>query len=80
MNGYPLGRLFDVLNRCVDFLIKGLFVIADAVQIGASARYALRNPTGFRYLLVTHAAQRQLRCVEGKSILTVNSCSRTKGN
>ena len=58
LNSYPLGRLLDVLNHCVEFLQKNLSVVADAVQIGAKARYALDNPTGFLDVLVTHAAQR----------------------
>jgi len=67
-----LGRFLDVLNRLVDFLLKRLATVADAVQVRTRAGYTLDHPTSFLNALVTQSVQRQLRCMEGNSVATVS--------
>ena len=72
LRGLPfLGRLLDVLNRLVEFLLEFLVIVADAVQVRTRTGYTLDHPAGFLNVLVTQPVQRQLRCMEGNSVATV---------
>ena len=50
----PLGRLFDVLNRSVEFLLELFFVVIDGVQVSTSAHHIVNNKTGLLDVLLIH--------------------------
>ena len=79
LTGTGIAELRKTKPDCF-FLFEGFEAVPDAVHVGAEADRVLGGPTGLLDLLLIHPHQRQLRRVEGGSILTVDRCCRALGN
>jgi hypothetical protein len=75
LRGFP-----DVLDDLCEILQELLLVVPGPVQVGADASREPGGPACFLDLLIAQSIQRQLRRVEGASILTVAGRSRAKGH
>jgi hypothetical protein len=75
----PRG-FFDVLDDPFQVFQELLLVVPNPIQVRADPSREPGGPACFLDLLVAQSIQRQLRCVEGASILTVGGRSRAKGH
>lgn len=73
-----LSRSLDVLDHSPKLFPELLVAVIDAVEIRTRTRNALNDPAGLFDVLITHLIQRKLRRVEGHSVRTMDSRSRSE--
>ena len=73
-----LSRPLDVLDHSPQLFPELLVAVIDAVEVRTRTRNALNDPAGLFDVLITHLVQRKLRRVEGHSVRTMDSRSRSE--
>src|SRR5829696_6580251 len=62
-----------MLDHRAEFFPELLVAVIDAIHVGTRPGHALHDPTRLFDVLIAHLVQRELRRVEGYSVLTVRS-------